>query len=90
MYKSKVMKQLKNNICTFKKFDNFFKFMPKDINRYIFSFIQPICSECENCCDICIINCYYIQDCNRGDICCVKELDLLTQKYNEEKLNNSV
>ncbi len=80
-YNNEVLQILEKNISGFKKIDEIFIFLPKDINRLIFSFISSICDECENCCTICSINCYYISDCNRGQICCITELNLLTKRF---------
>lgn len=88
-YNPYVLDILEKSITSFKKIDEIFVFLPKDINRHIYSFITPICDECESCCNICRINCYYVYDCNRGKVCCITELNLLSKKFDNKKIYSS-
>ncbi len=87
-YNNNVLNILENSLITFKKIDEIFIFLPKDINRHIYSFITPICKDCEYCCNICRINCYYVSNCNRGNVCCVSELNMLTKQFDKKKKKN--
>jgi len=75
-----------NNIVTFNNLDKIFNFLPKDIVNYIYGFAQEICDDCNNCCNTCIINCYYTSNCNRNKTCCITELEILISNYEKEKL----
>ena len=88
-YNDYVLEILEKSITSFENIDKILFFLPKDINRHIYSFIIPICNECEKCCNICRINCYYVYDCNRGKVCCISELNLLTKKFDNKKVYSS-
>jgi hypothetical protein len=80
---------LTSNILSLNNLDEiFYSKLPKDLVNYIYEFIQPICDGCLNCCDICKINCFFTEYCNRNNVCCVGELERLIHCYenqNEEK-----
>lgn len=81
-----IINKIEKEILSFKNLDEiFFNFFSKDIVGLIYTFINPICKDCNNCCNICKINCYFADDCNRGRICCVTELERLNQSYEFKK-----
>jgi len=74
------------NITTNENLDKiFYDKLPKDLVILIFSFINIICNDCNNCCDICKINCYFTEYCNRNHVCFLNELNRLVNEYEIEK-----
>ena len=71
-------------IQSFPEFDANFKFIPKVLSRIIYSYSNPICIKCEECCKLCKFYCYY--ECLRinRDVCCKYELEGQIRKYSRE------
>ena len=81
--KTHILKEIMKKIITFEQLDKiFYNHFPKDLNLYIFQFIDPVCKDCRECCEICYCYCYL--NClryNKRNICCKSELSNLLEKY---------
>lgn len=55
-----IIKEIEKDMINIEKIDEiFYDKLPKDLTKHIYSYINPICDDCYNCCKICSMYCYF-------------------------------